>query len=72
LSSIFSPFRFSVVPTASSRVAVPRPETSRLSTGRKMKWVTYGVVPFLAIGSAAMEAEAHKIKRQLRTPTFHI
>jgi hypothetical protein len=29
LSSIFSPFMFWVVPTASSKVAVPRPETSR-------------------------------------------
>src|SRR6478735_1796566 len=46
LSSIFSPFMFWVVPTASSMVAFPSSPTSRFCTGRKMKWVTYGVVPF--------------------------
>ena len=30
LSNIFSPFMFSVVPTASNKVAVPTPETSRV------------------------------------------
>src|SRR5262249_55915701 len=39
LSSIFSPFRFWVVPTASSVVAVPRPGISMFSSGRKMKCV---------------------------------
>src|SRR6476659_3585045 len=51
LSSIFSPFMFCVVPTASRLVAVPRPGMSMLIRGRKMKCVTYGVVPFLPIGS---------------------
>jgi hypothetical protein len=40
LSSIFSPFMFWVVPTASKFVAVPRPGMSMLINGRKMKWVT--------------------------------
>ena len=40
LSNVFSPFMFSVVPTASSKVAAPRPGTSMLSSGRKMKCVT--------------------------------
>src|SRR5262245_5330354 len=40
LSSIFSPFMFWVVPTASNVVALPRPGISRLVNGRKMKWVT--------------------------------
>src|SRR5215475_6789402 len=35
LSSIFSPFMFWVVPTASSVVALPRPGISRLVNGRK-------------------------------------
>jgi len=40
LSSIFSPFMFCVVPTASRLVAVPRPAISMLISGRKMKCVT--------------------------------
>src|SRR5262249_24159100 len=45
LSSIFSPFMFWVVPTASRLVAVPRPGISMLINGRKMKCVTQGVCP---------------------------
>jgi hypothetical protein len=37
LSSIGSPLRFCVVPTASSRRAVPTPGIPRLCKGRKMK-----------------------------------
>jgi hypothetical protein len=40
LSSIFSPLRFSVVPTASRLVTVPTPGTSTFINGRNTKCVT--------------------------------
>src|SRR6201993_1967331 len=57
LSSIFSPFMFCVVPTASRLVAVPRPGMSMLMVGRKIKCVTYGVVPFFSIVCAPAAAD---------------
>src|SRR5262245_6220874 len=69
LSSIFSPFMFWVVPTASSKVAVPRPATSRLCTGRKMKWSRRASFPFSLL-FGLRQVLGQKPRGQRREATF--
>src|SRR5947209_10320953 len=55
LSSIFSPFMFWVVPTASRLVAVPKPGMSMLINGRKIE-VRRGGVAAEAVSAAEEQA----------------